>query len=803
MPQPDVSTRIPLDRFEPGRPDLVAVVVFLLAALSLCWPMLAGQFLASHYSDQFEAGYSFRHFAAQYFREHRAIPLWNPFLFAGLPFVGGMHGDIFYPTAWLRWVLPTDVAMNLGFATHLVLAGVTMYALLRAIRVAWVGALVGGLAYELSGIVASQVHPGHDGKLFVSALAPLLLLGVLRAVRDRAVIGYAWIALATGLSLHGHPQMSYYLLVAAGVWGALLLFSREGPTGAGARLRVGAAAGAAVALGFGVYAIQALPFYEYIPYSPRAAGGDSTGWEYATAFSLPLAELVDIVLPEFTGMASPTYFGPNGIKLHTEYLGPVVLLLALAGVGGDPDRRVIRRALGVVGLLALLISLGRYTPFYRIWYEAMPLMKKVRAPGMAFFLATLPIAALAGFGAERLCARAVPLRRLGIGAGVIGLIAVLAATGLLQGVTEDLARGSGSDVLIQLAIRNAPDLRLGGVRLLIALLVAVALFWAIQRGRVAGLVAPALLGLTIVGDLYSVDRRFFAFSPGATITYAADPAMLRMRETPYPYRAWAPSGVYGQLNPYPRSWLMAGGIPTLFGYHGNELRFFDDLLGGKNAWRNQVNPALLRMFAIRFAVLSQPLEVPGFHQILGPATTTLGDSVWLYEADTPPPYAWVVPAAAKVPEDQVVATVNDPRFPADRLVLFSDTTSVVPAALDGALPEPPGVSAPVVEWRAGRMRIRIEGETSDGAHLVVAENWYKDWHALVDGTPAPVHRGNHTLLTVPLPPGAREVVLEFDSAAYRQGRLITILATVLLGLLFAFARARRGRPFPLDAPRPA
>ena len=48
------------------------------------------------------------------------------------------------------------------------------------------------------------------------------------------------------------------------------------------------------------------------------------------------------------------------------------------------------------------MSFGGHTPFYRLWYEVMPMMKKVRAPGMAFFLVALPVAAFAGFGADRL-----------------------------------------------------------------------------------------------------------------------------------------------------------------------------------------------------------------------------------------------------------------------------------------------------------------------------------------------------------------------------------------------------------------
>ena len=58
---------------EPRRPGLVALAVYLVAALTLCWPILQGKFLAGPSSDQFEAGYSFRHFAAEYFRAHGSI----------------------------------------------------------------------------------------------------------------------------------------------------------------------------------------------------------------------------------------------------------------------------------------------------------------------------------------------------------------------------------------------------------------------------------------------------------------------------------------------------------------------------------------------------------------------------------------------------------------------------------------------------------------------------------------------------------------------------------------------------------
>ena len=778
----------PVKDFEPRRPALVALGIYLLAALTLCWPMLTGQFLVGRWSDQYEAGYSFRHFAAEYFRAHHAIPQWNPYLFGGLPFIGAAHGDIFYPTAWLRWIVPTDVAMNLGFAIHIVLAGLALYGLMRALKVSWQGAVVAGLSYELTGIVISLVHPGHDGKLFVSALAPFLLMGIVRAVRDREIAGYGIIALATGLSLQGHPQASYYLLVAGAVWGLFWVFGPEGPKGP-ARFPVIAGAAGAVLLGVGLYAVYALPMKAYVPYSPRAEGGFNSGWEYAQQFALPPSELLGLLLPRIDGGTTPQYFGANGLKLHTEYLGPVVLMLSVLGIGGA-ERKRVRVALGTIAGLFLLVSLGGATPFFRLWYAVMPLMNRLRAPGMAFFLVSLPIAAFAGFGAERLFRGEAKLNRVWMVAGLAGFLGILGLVGVLQTVAEDIARSAGFQGGIEAAIANAPALRLDAIRLLAVTAVAAGVIWAIGQRRLPGWGGLGALLVVVAVDGWLVGRDYFEFSPGAKTTYASDEIMRKLEATPLPYRVYTPGGSLDGLSPYPRSWLMSAHIPVLFGYHGNELRAFDDLLGGKNAWKNQLNPNLWKMFAIRYIVLTQAQDVPGYHQILGPVATRFGTGI-LMEADTIPPYARVMAGAATVPEDQLVATASDPRFPFDRLAIYPDTAGVKPEQLNGQIPAPSTLSAKVGRWEPGRFEVTIEGTSAKPEYLVVAENWYPDWHATVDGKPAKVLRAQNTLLSAVVPPGAHEVVFWFDSPAYHEGKLISLGSLVGVLALFAAPLMRR------------
>ena len=781
------SNRAPNDTgLEPTRPGLLALLVFLAAALLLCWPMLSGQFIGGPASDQYVAGYGFRHFAADYWKTHHAVPLWNPFIFGGMPFVGGMHGDIFYPTAWLRWILPTSTAMNLGFALHLVVAGVAMYALLREFRTGWAAAVTGGVAYQLTGLVASLVSPGHDGKLFVSALAPLLFLALVRGVRHRSIAGFGATALLIGLALHGHPQMTYYLLIAAAIWALYLLFWDEaGPRG-GERWRIIGLGALAVALGMAIYAVQAMPFAAYIPFSPRAEGGPSSGWEYATGFGFPPSEVFSTFYPEINGILD-NYTGGNGLKHHTEYLGVVVMLLAFCGLGGR-ERRRERLVLGGIGLLFLLVAFGGHTPFYRLWYEIMPRMKQVRAAGMAFYLVALPIAVFAGFGASRLFRGEIPVRRILIGAGIFALIGLLGAVGALTG----LAMATAHPQLVDRVVLNSAEIQQGGLRLLLIAVLAGAVLWAIATSRLRGALAAAALIGVVTADLWSVERRFFHFDGTTEQLFGDDALTSRMKQAPLPFRVWDPKGRYGELEVYPGSWLMGAGVPQLLGYHGNEMRNFDELLGGKNIWENQVNVALLQLFAVRFVTMAKPLAIPGFHQVLGPLPTTPGRQAVLYEVDTVPPYARLLSGAVKVPEAQVAGVVLDPRFPVLSVAVYGDSAPVTPDSL-GEVPAPATATPRVAAWEPGRMRIGIEGRDQRPLYLVLGENWYKDWRATIDGADAPVLRAQHTLLSVVVPPGAREVAFEFRSPEFARGKLISLVA-ILVALAMIVLPRLRPRP---------
>jgi len=765
---PRTETRLRTKVDDPRVANAAAALLCVLAALTLLWPLLRGRILLGGVrSDMFLAGYAFRLFGAETFRHTGTIPQWNPYIFGGLPYVAAMHGDIFYPTAWLRWIMPVDLAITWGMAVHFVLAGYFTYLFARALGLRWSGASLSAVSYELTGIVASQMSPGHDGKLFVSALAPLAFWMLLLAIRERKHWAYGAFTIVVALTVLGHYNMSYFLLIALALWTLFLVFWDDARPRDVSAWRPIAATAAAVVIGIGVASLQLIPFLDYIKYSPRSTGGPDTGWAFATSYAFPPRELFTLLLPQFNGILDH-YWGQNFIKFHTEYMGALPLMLAALGLGDRVRRRLVM-GLSVCTVVFLLFAFGGYSPLYKLLFGVLPYLSKVRAMGMVFYLAAFPICLLAGIGLERALDGNVRPRTVLVVVGGVVLFAVLGVTGALQPVAESLASPERAD-----AVRdNAAQLQSGALRLLAFALLGGGTLLGIATRRLTRVAGAGALIVIAVLDLASLDRQFFVFSPRASVLFRDDAIISYLRHAPVPYRVLDAGLGYGQT-----SILMAYGVPNALGYHGFELRSYDELGGKLSGWRNIGAMHFLDLLAIRYLILAQPQDVPGFHQVVGPTTTSIGNPVVLLERDSVVPYARVALTAAKIADSSDVPLLLNSRFPLGDLALFSDTSSVHQDALVRPLPQSQ-VRARVTAWTPGSMTIALDGRDTRAGHLLVAENWYPDWHASVDGRTATVRRADHTLLSVDVPAGAREVRLWFAAADYARGKQVSLVSLIL------------------------
>ena len=781
---------------EPRFAMLWASLAYAIATLTLGHQALAGRFLVTTHSDQYIAGYPFREFAAESLRSGSGFPLWNPFLQGGMPYVAAMHGDIFYPTFLLRSVMPTDVAMTWGFVLHVMLAGIFTYGFLRAAGLGFYPALVGGLAYLMSGPIAGLVSPGHDGKLFVSALLPLACWVLTLGVRHGAAWAWGALSIVVGLAvLSPHPQLLQYMLLTAGAYALwLALERRDGASGLPRPLafrRLAYALGA-VLLGFAMGAIQYLPVREYVAWSPRAGG---KGWEHAISYSMPLEELVSTYVPQFSGILD-AYWGRNGIHFHSEYFGAAALFLAVAGVfrADRAGGRGFARFWSGAFVVSLLWTLGGSTPFYRLVYALVPGTSYFRAPSTMMYVTMFAVAVLAALGTERLLAARIGRRYIVGSLVAAGLVALLATAG---GLTN-LATGVAMPGREEAAAANHGALVLGAWRSFVFVLVAGALAWAVAARRLRPAAAGIALVLAITVDFWSVLRNYWQFVPSAAAVYASDPTIEVMQAEREPYRV-LPLPLTGDMayrDPFlGGDALMVHEVPSVIGYHGNELGRYQLLTGKDEGYEPLVRLAGLRgMLNVKFLLTNVGPDValdpndpsftllrllPGARHEVGPVRNAAGSTVHLYRLGDGAAAAWVASSIVKAGDEGVLATVRDPRFDATvrrRVALFDSAAAIVARPAEAELAPPSTIATTVERTAPGAMRIRLGAPAPAGSALVVSENFYPGWRATVAGQQVPVHRANYALIGIPLPAGATEVGLEFESAPYETGKIVTLLA---------------------------
>ena len=777
-----------------------AALVYALATLSLAYPALAGQFLVNSHSDQYIAGYPFREFAAATLRTTGHFPLWNPYLFGGMPYVAAMHGDIFYPTFLLRMILPTDVAMTWGFIIHIFLAGLFTYVFLRGVGYGFFGALVGGIAYMMSGQIASSVSPGHDGKLFVSALFPLALWMLHKGIREGKNWSWGAFALIVGLSvLSPHPQLLQYMLLASGAYALFLAFSTlDGiklPRPVAIR-RLGAAL-LAVFVGLAIGAVQYLPVREYVKWSPRAGG--LADYATATSYAWPPEELLNTYLPQFSGMLD-NYWGRNGIHLHSDYVGVVVLILAGAaflGFRADPRRKQIL-FWSIALLISVLWSLGSATPFYHIPYALVPGTKYFRAPATIFFVGTLAIAFLACVGTERLLQLRVTRKYLTGWLIAGGVIAVLASVGALSSIAESFA----DPRMVDQVQANKPAVFLGAWRSFAFVALFFGLWYALATRRISARAAAWAIVVVTAVDLWTVERIYWMFMPPAKAIYASDPIIETLKAEPQPVRVLPFQFPPGRELFLTGDGLMAHGIRNVLGYHGNQLGRYagkpggpdNDLIGTNSQGNRLLSPNILALTNTKYLLTNIP-EVPflaNTTRVKGPVVNAAGDTTYLYQLSGDHPYSWVTPIAVKAPDDQVLGTVVNPRFDVRRAALFDTSAQVSAAQGVQSLPAPLSITSSVQHYEPGKVQIQLSGPAPAGSSLIVSENFYPGWIASVDGKPARVGRADYTLIGVELPEGARNVQLLFTSPSYERGKTITWVA-IFVGVLMLGAGAWRDR----------
>jgi O-antigen/teichoic acid export membrane protein len=440
-------------------PDLGALLVLLILPLLLFWPVTIGSktLLPADNLYQWEPYRSFaeeqgvplpphnellsdlvlenlvwKQFIVQSI-ENRELPLWNPYLFAGAPFLAAGQHSAIYPLSIVFYILPLTKAYGLFTVLQLWLAGLFMYVFGRSLRMGPFPALIAGIVYQLSAFFLVSVV--FTMIIAAAAWLPLLLAIIEVMVRKQEEKGAGpfvpiiYVVLgAVALGVHvlaGHPEILVYTLMVMALYALARLFMLWRRVGTWRpALRLGLWLAFMAGLGLGLGSVQLIPLFELVTRNFREGSvtySDVIGWAY------PTRQALTFFLPNFFGNpAHHSYWDLVtrqwvsvdrifwGIKNYVEagsYVGILPLVLALVAVVPAKRKRNNRQPgedrrhvwiFATLAVVSLLLIFG--TPLYALLYYGLPGIKQLHSPFRWVFPYTLSIAVLAGFGARRLMA---------------------------------------------------------------------------------------------------------------------------------------------------------------------------------------------------------------------------------------------------------------------------------------------------------------------------------------------------------------------------------------------------------------
>jgi hypothetical protein len=697
------------------------------------------------------------------------LPLWNPYLFSGVPFLANPQPAFFYPPVWLLLAIPATQIAGLLFCLHVWLAGMGMYGWLRSEEADEMGALFGALVFAFSGYFWVRLYGGHLGVVMTQAWLPVILWAYRSALKQDKLAGAILGGLPVAFSLlAGHTASFLYVgLVFAGYVAYCVWDAWRSEQAAAAWRKPLLFSAVMVLVGLGLAAIQLLPTWELVRLSSR----QETSYAFAASHSWPPGHLLTLLIPNFFGQLGHVGYWGDGI--YTElvfYTGllPLFLILVLGFRKAHTSGQRLSLFLLAMAGIGLFLALGGVSILHRLAYNFIPLFQITRAPARAGFVFTFAVAALAGLLLTRL-RRAPEESRPSLQSWTKGpfpwLVGSMAALVTLSGfLLFALLRESNPEVSRLWHTANSSALFL----LLFSLTVGLLHAWGTGRlnARQGSLLAVGLVLL----DLWGFGRSLLQPVPVTESAYWRIVADIS-----------GASDGDGRVLPWGLSIFeqnkgMTFGLESVFGYDPLELERYSRFI-------TAVSDPQARAYDLlhaRYLVATQEMDFGTVQAESAPQLLGQQAGVWVYERPATFPSAWLVHQVEVQESAAVLERINDPAFDPGRVALLEQDPACELTQPESGDADPAQLED-VQFSRRGNNRIEIDVQAASGGVLVLSEIYYPGWRATVDGEPVPILQADYVLRAVCVPAGEHQVTLSFSPASLKVGAGITLLCLLLVG----------------------
>ncbi len=360
------------------------------------------------------------------------LPLWNPYLFMGAPFLANPQAGVFYPLNWPLIFFPAPLAIKISILLHLVIAylGTHLFAH-KTLGQSPLAALFSASLFTLGGYLTAQVE--HINQLQALAWLPWLLWAAsnlkpqtsnyqLPIPNPQNLIHLCTLAVLFSLVLlAGHTQTAFIIAVALTLYTFSHIITRSPARPLTRSLASLLPLFLTFTLALLLAAAQLLPTLELSRQSLRSGG---LPLREALSFSLDPRLLARALLPGYSrGLFSEftAYLSLTGLTLAVFSLTPLTFhFLRFTLHASRPTLYISRLPLLLLALLGLTFALGAYNPLY-ILLANFPPFNLFRVPARWLVLFAFAIAILAGHGLDDLRHRPFGFLNLGFGIFLICL----------------------------------------------------------------------------------------------------------------------------------------------------------------------------------------------------------------------------------------------------------------------------------------------------------------------------------------------------------------------------------------------
>jgi hypothetical protein len=340
------------------------------------------------------------------------FPLWNPYNGMGVPFIANLQSAVFYPLNWILfpfYVLFGIKGLTLGITllipTHLFIGGIGIMKILGYFERSKFSQFLSAIIFVFSGYILTRLS--FISMVWAFAWVPWAVFACMQLKPINENGSYKQIfklSILIALQiLAGHAQTTFYTILVSAI---IVIFLKFGSIKN--QLFKIISFIASIVLSFMISAVQIIPTIEFLQNSQRSS---EVGYEFAANLSLWPARLITVLFGNFWGNPNSGRFLSGGNFWEENiYLGvfPIAILIILFWTYIRKNRkaqiskqsRIIIKIYFALVIFSVLFAFGRFFVLFPFLYEYIPFFSLFQAPSRFLIVYVLSMSILFGFGID-------------------------------------------------------------------------------------------------------------------------------------------------------------------------------------------------------------------------------------------------------------------------------------------------------------------------------------------------------------------------------------------------------------------